>query len=177
MRRGIVILTALVSLLAVTSPAEARTFGDPDDVAGRLDLQYVSFSRAGTGDRASLRFRATTYDDWTIRRCLHAATLEDGCTIRFVLDTVGPKAWRPTGRGVDYNLVWHPKSCVLIDPSSLSVAGVGVASKDDRSVTCSIRRNKLTIDKKIRWYADTTWANVQTQVYASDLAPNRGWYG
>jgi hypothetical protein len=177
MKRGIVLLTALVSLLAVASPAEARTFGDPDDVAGKLDLQWVSFYQPGSGDRTTLQFRATTYDDWTIRQCLHAATLEDGCSLKFVLDTAGPTAWRPSGRGVDYALVWHPKSCVLIEPASQHVAGVGIAAKDGRTVTCSIRRNKLTVHKKIRWYVSTTWATLQTQSYANDLSPNTGWHG
>jgi len=177
MRSGLVILTALVALVVVAAPATGRTFGDPDDVAGRLDLLYVSFSRTGTGTTTTLHFRATMYGEWTIRQCAHAATLEDGCTIKTVLDTTGPPAWRPTRRGVDYYLVWRPKSCALIDPSTLSLVGLGVAAKEGRAAVCSIRRNKLTIDKKIRWYTSTTWANVQTGTYASDSAPNTGWFG
>ena len=62
-------------------------------------------------------------------QCRKAQELEDGCAIRFVLDTKGPAAWRPTGRGVDYWVAWRPRSCSLVAPETGEFITQGPSSK------------------------------------------------
>ena len=44
-------------------------------------------------------------------------------------------------------------------------------------MTCVIPRATLDIRKKIRWFATTTWADPVDGWYATDYAPDAGWYG
>jgi hypothetical protein len=124
-----------------------------------------------------MRFELTTYARWTLRRCIRAQELEDGCSIRFWLDTRGLPAWRPTGRGLDHWLVWGGRRCALHDPATLQIEAFGIARKSPDSVSCSIRRSKLDARKKVRWFAETTWGSSQDGSFATDYSPGTGWYG
>jgi len=172
----------LIAAIAIAAclPAglgNAVTTSDLDDVGGPLDIRHVSFDNVG-GDSAPVRlkFGITTYGRWSVKRCLRAAEMEDGCTIAITLDTKGRAASRKTGRGVDYRLVWGLQVCRLLDEGS-HLVGQGISKKNGSTVSCAIRRSKLDIRRKIRWYVHTTWASPQTGRYSTDYAPDAGWYG
>jgi len=173
------IATVLVGVIAtamlVPSSISAATYQDANDTRGPLDIRSVS--RSNIRNPARVRFELTTFSAWTFRRCLRAQEIEDGCSIRFWLDTRGAPAWRPTGRGLDHWLVWGRHRCALIDPETLGVDAFGVARKTPNSVSCSIRRSKLDARKKIRWFAGTTWGFRDDGSFASDYAPDTGWWG
>ena len=173
MRRLIVTVVSIVLLLPAS--AVAATYDDPDDTWGPLDIERVAFLHFGYPAR--LRFTMFTYEDWTARRCQRAAELEDGCSILFWLDTRGEPAHRPTGRGVDHWVSWRTTGCVVLDLETRNEVVNGRAVKRNGSVTCVIRRSALDIRKKIRWFASTTWASPRDGSYATDYAPDAGWYG
>jgi hypothetical protein len=162
-------------VLLLPTAGVAATYDDPKDTLGPLDIESVAFLHFGYPAR--LRFATFTYGDWTARRCERAAELEEGCSVMFWLDTRGADANRQTGRGLDYWLSWRIDDCVLIDPDTLNVVAEGRASKTSDRVSCVIRRSALDVRKKIRWFASTTWASPADGSYATDYAPDAGWYG
>jgi hypothetical protein len=176
MRRTLVLVIA--SLLFGALPAIASPITDPNDVRGRLDLRSVSFSKLTDAQGAiHLRFRWITFENWTIRQCRRAQALEDGCRIEARLDTKGPPAWRPTGKGIDYAVKWGPEGCIVVEPATDHVVTQGASYKGSNFAACTFRRSALTIKKSIRWYAFTQWANVKKGWYATDYVPNQGWVG
>lgn len=176
-KRAVAWVPLVLLVLVFNLPASATTRVDRDDVRGPLDLRRVSVDVLDQlPDRpVRLRLSASTYETWTVSQCRRAQELEDGCGIRFVLDTKGPAAWRPTGRGVDYWVAWRPRSCSLVAPETGEFITQGPSSKSPTGVTCVIRQNALEILKPIRWYVSTTWANRKHGWYASDYAPASGW--
>jgi hypothetical protein len=177
MRRLFVLATAhLLLMLLDPAVASARIIPDPDDVRGRFDVRSVTFTRFTDAQGAvRLRFRWTTYEDWTIRRCRRAQELEDGCLIAARLDTKGPPAWRPTGRGIDYGLHWRPGRCAVFDPDSHQRVAEGIALKGPDYASCTVRRGDLIVRKKIRWYAFMQLANVREFRWTTDHVPDRRW--
>jgi hypothetical protein len=160
----------------VTVEARAGTGDDPDDTRGRLDIAQASLtSWDGPFSPPRFRFEATMFNRWTCRQA--HPFLEDACVITFYLDTKGRDFWGQSGW--DYRMHWHPGFCGVLErdgPSEQLIAR-GIADKTRRSALCSIRRTKLDIDKKLRWFVVTTWANRDHGWYATDHAPDRGWYG
>jgi len=174
MRRVLVLATALMVLGAV--PASARIIPDPNDVRGRLDVRSVTFSRFTDAQGAvRIRFRWTTYEDWTIRRCRRAQKVEEGCVVAARLDTKGPPAWRPTGRGIDYRVYWAPGRCGVADPDTHQSVAEGTEHKGPDWASCTFRRGDLIVRKKIRWYAYMQLANVNQGSWATDYVPDRRW--
>jgi hypothetical protein len=171
--RAVVAFTT--ALVLASSVASAAAYDDPNDTVGPLDVERVVFTNLR--EPARLRFEVQTFADWTLRRCRRAMELEDGCSVVFWLDTRGADANRQTGRGLDYRLSWRIDDCALIDPDTLSVIADGRASKIGDRVSCVIRRSALDVRKKIRWFASTTWASPSNGSYATDYAPDAGWYG
>jgi hypothetical protein len=136
----------------------------------------VSFEQiSGEEGRVHLKFRWMMYETWTAQQCEEAATLEDGCVVRVLLDTSGPRAWRPTGRGVDYWISWGNSECQVRDELYQPPIATGSSHKGPRSASCTFFRDRLVVKKKIRWYAFTQWANVGHGWYAGDGAPDSGW--
>jgi len=169
-----VVVCAIAAVMFAPSTGSAATYQDANDTRGPLDIRSVS--RTNLQNPARVRFELTTFSTWTLRRCVRAQEIEDGCSIRFWLDTRGAPAWRPTGRGLDHWLAWGTHRCALIDPETLGPDAFGVARKTPDSVSCSIRRSKLDLRKKVRWFAGTTWG-FRDGSFASDYAPGTGWYG
>jgi hypothetical protein len=170
-----IIVSIAVTVVLLPSVALAATYVDPNDTRGPLDIRTVSFTNLRNPARVG--FELTTFETWTVRRCIRAQQLEDGCSIRFWLDTRGRPAWRPTGRGLDHWLIWGSRRCTLRDPSTLQTEAFGIARKTPDSVSCSIRRSTLDARKKLRWFAETTWAFRDDGSFASDYTPATGWYG
>ncbi len=170
-----VVVFVIATAILVRTTSRAATYHDGNDTRGPLDIRSVSLTNLP--DPARVRFEVTTFSTWTFRRCLRAQEIEDGCSIRFWLDTRGARAWRPSGRGLDHWLLWRRDRCALIDPETLDVDAFGVARKTPDSVSCSIRRSKLDARKKIRWFAGTTWSFRGDGSFQTDYAPNTGWYG
>ncbi len=178
MKRLLVLVSAhlVVMMLLVAETANARVIPDPDDVRGRFDVLSVTFTRFTDAQGAvRIRFRWTTYEDWTIRQCRRAQELEDGCVIAARLDTMGPPAWRPTGRGIDYGLHWRPGGCAVFDPDSHQGVTKGIALKGPDYASCTVRRGDLIVRKKIRWYAFMQLANVRQARWTTDYVPDRRW--
>ena len=173
--RTSVIAGAMAVMALMVNPASARTSVDPDDTRGRLDLARVSLTAwDGPASPPRLRFEATMYNRWTCRRA--HPFLEGACVITFYLDTKEKDFW---GRsGWDYRMHWNPKFCGLLErdgPSEQLIAR-GISDKTRRSALCSIRRDHLDADKKIRWFVTTTWVNRDHEWRATDYAPDRGWF-
>lgn len=177
MRATRCVAVAFALLLAVlpTPSAFSATRLDADDVRGRLDLKQVLFtSWDGPFSPPRLRFQATMYNRWTCRQAHQL--LEDACLVSFYLDTKGVS--RSARHGLDYRIIWHARFCSVLErdrPTETLIAR-GIADKDRRSAFCSVRRSKLDVRKKIRWFVVTTWANQDHGWYATDFAPSVGWY-
>jgi hypothetical protein len=161
------LLVGLLIMLAL--PVSARTMFDPDDVRGRLAGDVLVAARL-----LQTSFPSHNANRWRRKQCRRAAQLENGCSIMFVLDTKGSRAWRPTGRGVDHYLRWTLGRCSLLNGQLDAEVAKGTSRKGERSASCSIRRSKIDATRKIRWYVFTTWGNREHGWFATDTAPNQG---
>ena len=152
---------ALGALVFLAGPAAAGagtgTWGDPNDVAGRLDIRWVRQSAA----REQVVHTLGTYGPFS------SSVLGGANTLTFVLDT--NNRWRDDAER-SVVVFWQRGAlrAVVVDKQARLVGSAAVARPSVRSVRVSIPVALVGRSGGYRWFAATVDGN------AGDFAPNRG---
>ena len=158
MKRTALGIACVLGLLLTpeVSGAHLLRHDDPNDVRGPIDIRRVSMDREGNQLTAAIR----TFERFTKRDLLGGAFFFD-------FDSRGDGR-RDFSLRMDYYEGAFPY-CTLYDRQGFSRFGTQ-AQKGPRSFVCSFPRGELEPSGHIRWRVRSEGS------YATDHAPDRGWY-